>query len=130
MSKYIQFQTEDDCTILIEVDEPLLETQPAKQDYGPREVESSLEKIKEKVEDTIIVSQETFDQALDVVKSNARSFIRKIKELEVDKPDEVQMSFGLKATGELGGTFVVAKAGIEASYTVTLTWKKEEKKEG
>jgi hypothetical protein len=42
-----------------------------------------------------------------------------------DRPDEVEITFGLKASGELG-SLVVAKAGVEASYSVKLTWKKAE----
>jgi len=37
----------------------------------------------------------------------------------------MEVTFGLKATGELGN-FAVAKASAEASYTVTLTWKRKE----
>jgi len=41
------------------------------------------------------------------------------------KPDEVEITFGLKASGELG-SLVIAKAGVEANYSVKLTWKKAE----
>ena len=44
-------------------------------------------------------------------------------------PDEVEVTFGLKAAGE-AGNFAVAKVGAEASYTVTLKWKREEEKKG
>jgi hypothetical protein len=39
------------------------------------------------------------------------------------------MTFGLKATGEVGN-FAVAKACAEANYTVKLTWKREDQEEG
>jgi hypothetical protein len=36
-------------------------------------------------------------------------------------PSEAQLQFGLKLDGEVG--FGVAKSGVEAQYTITLTWK-------
>ena len=46
-----------------------------------------------------------------------------------DPPDEVEVTFGLKATGEVGN-FAMAKVGTEASCTVTLTWKRKEESKG
>jgi hypothetical protein len=43
-----------------------------------------------------------------------------------DRPDEVEVTFGLKATGEVG-SFAVAKANAEANYKVKLTWKRDKK---
>jgi hypothetical protein len=60
--------------------------------------------------------------------------IRKAAELLVNKlraigmpPDEMTVSFGLKASGDLGN-LAIGKVGGEANYAVTLKWKKEEKK--
>jgi len=39
------------------------------------------------------------------------------------------VEFGLKMSGQ-AGSVVVASVGAEAHYKVTLTWKREEKKEG
>lgn len=40
-----------------------------------------------------------------------------------------EMTFGLKATGEAGyEAAAVARAGGEATYTITLTWKRETEK--
>ncbi len=128
MSNYIQFKTEDGDTFLVEVDGPLAEDQSEIKDTEqPGPVDASIvDKVKEVFTGEIPTAKISFEDALNVVKSNAGAFIRKIKELS-DRPDEVHMSFGLKATGELGGTFAVASAGVEASYTVTLTWKNEQK---
>ncbi len=44
-----------------------------------------------------------------------------------DPPAEAEIAFSLKATGEAGyAAAAVAKAGGEATYTVTLTWRREE----
>jgi hypothetical protein len=61
---------------------------------------------------------------MDTVRENAQALIDKVKQLS-DPPDEVEVAFGLKATGELGN-LAVAKVGAEANYTVKLTWKREE----
>jgi hypothetical protein len=62
-----------------------------------------------------------FDQALASAK---KSVLAMQAAFEEAKADEVEVKFGLKATGELGGSFMVAKGGIEANYEVTLKWKK------
>ena len=40
----------------------------------------------------------------------------------VDKPSEVKVTFGLKATGE-AGIFAITKLGGEANFSVKLGWK-------
>jgi hypothetical protein len=48
----------------------------------------------------------------------AQTVLEKVKEI---KPDEVEVKFGVKVTGE--ASWVVAKAATEASFEITLTWK-------
>ena len=61
-----------------------------------------------------------------MVRHNANAFMKKLKELS-NTPNQVEMSLGLTAMGEVGD-FAVAKAGTEANYTVKLTWKRDEGK--
>lgn len=112
MTNYIQFATEDGSTILVEAAED--------EAYQPGVVKAGL---KDKVQGAVVQAQATFEDGLEVIRRNAAAFIKKVRSLS-DPPDEVEVSFGLKATGELGN-FAVAKAGAEASYTVTLKWKRE-----
>ena len=64
----------------------------------------------------------SFDAALDSVRISALQIRKKLHDVQAD---EVEVKFGLKATGELGNNmFAVGKAGIEANYEVTLKWKK------
>ncbi|NWG75378.1 MAG: hypothetical protein HXY24_12335 [Rubrivivax sp.] len=126
MARYIQFTTEDGEIFLVAVAEA-----EAKGTNLPISTEGEVlaalgDKVMAQGEALITAAKNSFEDALAIVKSNARAFIRQIKELP-DRPDEVEMSFGLQASGELGGTFVVAKAGLEASYTITLTWKSQPK---
>ena len=55
---------------------------------------------------------------MDSIKFQAQVLHEKLHAL---KADEVEVSFSLSTTGELG-TFAVGKIGIEANYEVTLKW--------
>lgn len=109
MKKLIEFPLEDGTTILVEVDE---------NEMGGV-VKSS------RAGDTITKASKTFEEAMDKVKPAASAIIAKIRSLH-DAPDEVEVQFGLKLSAEAGA--FVAAAGVDANYSVTLKWKKEEKK--
>ncbi|HID61198.1 MAG TPA: hypothetical protein EYP49_00400 [Anaerolineae bacterium] len=112
MTHYIEFTTENSGTILIEidVDAELMPKGMIKAGLG------------ERAHVAVTRVQTTFEDALEVIRCNAGAFIKKMRSL-TDPPDEVEVAFGLKATGELGN-FAVAKVGTEANYTVKLTWKR------
>ena len=40
-------------------------------------------------------------------------------------PDEIELEFSVKFSADAG--VIIAKAGAEASATITLTWKKEKR---
>lgn len=113
MSDYITFTTGDGATILIEAAEAEI--------VEPGVVKAGL---KEEVEKAVAEAKVSFERGLEIVRYNADAFIKKVRSLS-DPPHEVEITFGLKATGEVGN-FAVAKAGTEANYTVKLTWKREE----
>ena len=70
----------------------------------------------------IEMAKTSFDAALDSVRLSALQIRKKLHDVQAD---EVEVKFGLKATGEFGNNmFAVGKAGIEANYEVTLKWKK------
>jgi hypothetical protein len=110
MSRYVEFDLPDGSTVVIESDEP---------DGGV--VKAGLGEVAER-------ARETFERAVENARKAALIIVDKVRGLH-DSPDEVEVTFGLKASGELN-TLVVAKAGIEASYSVKLTWKKEGREEG
>ena len=85
-------------------------------------------RVGEAVRDAMEEAKTTFEDAMGAVHQNAQAIIDKLKGLS-DPPDEVEVTFGLKATGELGN-FAVDKASAEANYTVKMTWKREEKGKG
>lgn len=55
------------------------------------------------------------------IRNNAQALHRGVQEIS-PPPTEVEISFALKATGELGNV-AVGKAGAEANYTLKLVWK-------
>ncbi len=121
MSRYIKYQTADGGTVLVEVEG---EAEAA----VPKGGVVRAGRVGEAVQDAIAEVETKFEDAMDAVRQNAQTIIDKVKEGLTDPPDEVEVTFGLKATGEFGN-FAVAKASAEANYTVKMTWKREGKKE-
>ena len=122
MSRYIKYQTADGGVVLVEVEG---EAETAIPKGG---VVRAGRGVGEAVQDAVEEVQTKFEDAMEVVRRNAQTIIGKVKEGLTDPPDEVEVTFGLKAAGELGN-FAVAKASAEANYTVKMTWKREERKE-
>ena len=118
MSRYIKYQTADSSTVLVEVEG---EAEGALPEAGVVKAGRAGDAVRDVVQD----AKTTFEGAMDAVRQNAQAVIDKVRGLS-DPPDEVEVSFGLKATGEVGN-FAVAKVGAEANYSVTLTWKREER---
>ena len=79
--------------------------------------------VRASLSEKIETARTSFDAALDSVRLSALQIRRKLHDVQAD---EVEVKFGLKATGELGNNmFAIGKAGIEANYEVTLKWKKD-----
>jgi hypothetical protein len=110
MKRWIEFPLgEEDETILVEVEEP--EGQIIKASLKPGEV---IEK-----------ASMTLDQALEKLKPAAAAIIAKMRTL-ADSPDEMEVKFGIKLNAQAGA--VIAAASVEANYTISLIWKRKEKK--
>jgi hypothetical protein len=115
MSTYIQFNSSnnDDSIILIEVEDSEIET-----DLGGT-VKVGL---KERVESSVAIAQETFSSAMEsAIKHNVEGLISGIRALP-NPPSEAEITFGLKATGEVGNV-AVGKIGAETNYSIKLVWK-------
>lgn len=104
MSRYVEFDLPGGSKVVIESDEP---------DGGV---------VKAGLGEVAARAREGFEQAVESARNAALVIVDKVRGLH-DSPNEVEVTFGLKASGELN-TLVVAKAGVEASYSVKLTWKK------
>jgi len=110
MKRLIEFPLEDGGSILVEVDE--LEGGVVRAATRPGEV---VEKAKQ-----------SFEAALDKIKPAAAAIVAKLRGLS-DPPDEMEVEFGLKMSAKAGA--MVAAAGTEANYKVTLKWKRGQKKD-
>lgn len=71
-------------------------------------------------------AHQTFEAALDKIRPAAQTIIQKPRALH-DPSDEIEVEFGLKLSAQAGA--FIAAAGTEANYKITLTWKREEKKQ-
>lgn len=104
MTTYIEYQLEDGTTVLIQTDEP-----PA----------AGITKAsRDKVGNVIASVNQKFEDAFAGVKKSALVLRHQLEEM---RADEVEVTFGLKATGEFGN-FAVGQVGAEANYTVKLKW--------
>jgi hypothetical protein len=115
MSKYVEFPLEGGGSILIEAADDKKTTGGGFVKAG-NEGEKPAEPAKA-----------SFDQAVEGVRASSNLLVSKLRSLS-QPPDEMEVTFSLKASGEVGNLFV-AKGPAEASYNVTLRWHKEEKKD-
>jgi prophage DNA circulation protein len=102
MANYIEYELEDGATILIQA------------------VNSTEQGIVQASGDghTVTKAVKSFREALADIKESAAIFADEMSVLQVD---EMEVCFGITATGELGN-FAVGKVGLEANYQVTLKW--------
>ena len=118
MTQYIQFTDEDGSTLLIETDQAEVYSEDGTVKAGLNEIAGK----------AITAAQMPFEQAVGyIIQRNAKVFLRAIRDLpQQDHPESLEVTFGLKATGEAGNA-AIAKATGEANYTVKLTWKTEQR---
>lgn len=111
VSKYIRYYLDDESAVLIEVDD---NPNVATRGTNPQDKNGIM-----------VQSAETkFETALDNVRRASDTLLKKLVDLH-DRPDEIEIEFGLKAIGEMG-VFAFAKASTEANYKVTLKWVRKE----
>lgn len=114
MSKYVEFPLEGGGSILIEAaDEP---SRTAAGFLRDGDNHAGAEK-----------AHQSFDASVEAVRRSADLLVTKLRELSTP-PDELQVNFNLKASGEMGG-LIVGKAGADANYTVMLKWQKQAPKD-
>lgn len=73
----------------------------------------------------VAVAQRSFQEALGAVKQTVATAIVELRDAFPDRPDELEIEFGIKASVEANG-LILAKAAGEASFTVKAMWKKPE----
>jgi len=114
MSRYVETLVGESDFIMIEVSDeaalPLTQGDVVKASL-------SLDEISER-------AQGAFNRVLDITRQIASESSKVLRKL-TDPPDKIELSFGLKLDAD-AGTFL-ARAGTEAQFEVTLTWKQVEK---
>jgi hypothetical protein len=68
-------------------------------------------------------AERTLSEAFAAVRINAEAFMKQISAMDA-QPTEIEVTFGLKASGELGN-FAVGKLTGDANYTVKMVGKKQ-----
>jgi hypothetical protein len=73
--------------------------------------------------EAVTVAQSGFEQAVGrAVSLNVRAFLAAVDALE-EPPSQMEITFGLKATGEVGN-LAVGKVAGESNYQVKMVWKR------
>lgn len=114
MANFVEFPLEGGGTILIEV------VGDAKTQTGFTRAGAA-----DTVKDVAEKANQSFDSAMENIRKSSNLLVNKLRDLS-QPPDEMEVMFSLKASGELGN-IAVGKGGAEANYSVRLKWKKEEK---
>lgn len=106
LKRLIEFLQEDGTQLVIEVDEPL-------PDGGVVRAARPGEVVQR--------ASQTFEAALSRIKPMASGIVSTLQDL-AQRPDEIQVEFGVKLSANAGA--VLAAAGVEGNYRVTVIWKK------
>jgi Trypsin-co-occurring domain 1 len=102
MKHLVEFPLEEGGSIIVEVDEP--------------EREGT---VRAGRGDTIVKAKETLEEALNHVLPATKSIVEKLRSIG-NKPDEIEINFGVKLSTVAGA--VIASASAEANFDVTVRW--------
>jgi len=115
MASYMKFELEDGTFVYVETTD------------GPKGT-SGLIPAGRGVEQAAEQAAASFEKSAGAVQKMAAALLQQFRAGFADQPEEVSLSFGLTASGELG-TFMVARGGMEANYNVSIRWRKEDKED-
>jgi hypothetical protein len=118
MANYIRFASGDGTAgdILVEVD-AAADLPIGEQNAGLRQW------ARNQAGEAVAVAQGGFEQAVGrAVSLNVRAFLAATEALD-EPPAEMEITFGLKATGEVGN-LAVGKVAGECSYQVKMVWRR------
>ncbi|MGB3494703.1 MAG: CU044_2847 family protein [Elainellaceae cyanobacterium] len=115
MTSYILFESDGDATptVLVEVDEEEIVSE-----------EDGLVKVgvRDTLNNAVSVASSTFSTAIrNAIHHNVKTITDAVQSLP-NPPSDVEVSFGLKVTGE-ASNIAVGKVGGEVNYAIKLTWK-------
>ena len=102
----IEFKTEDNEILLIEVEAKKAGTYRGSNDKGDK--------------DSLFKAEDKFEKALATLKTLATATMRAVRDI-ADSPDEYEVKVGLKFTAE--ANVILAKSSAEGNFEVTMKWK-------
>lgn len=106
MPHYIEYTLDSGATLWVQLPEPPPIGMGNASNTGPQKM--------------VATAQKTLREALSTITEVATTLH---DQLTPSQADEMEVSFSLSATGELGN-FAIGAVKAEAAYSVTLTWKK------
>src|SRR5687768_3806032 len=110
MARYLEFATGDGQRVLVEVDAEEVAPAPGVEKAGL---------IASRMGDAVGTAAATFEEAIaNAVRRNVEALNAAVLAL-AHPPTELELTFALKATGEVGN-LAIAKVGGEANFTVRL----------
>ena len=110
MTTYIEYQLDENTTILVEAPEDSQSSGVVRAARNPGEVAR-------------VKARKTFREAMQDVKAQARLLVQEIEDLQVE---EAEIKFGINTVGEMGA-IAIAKVGVGVNYEITLKWRKPKK---
>ncbi|MDP3152070.1 MAG: CU044_2847 family protein [Archangium sp.] len=124
MAQFIEFESESG-VVLVEVEE-------FRGENGYRRMSASGDAVQQGKQegnaspgtDSVSKAAKSLKDSLSSVVPVVTGFMARVRDLGPEKPDEFELSFGLKLAGS-AGVFAVAKISSEANYSVKFTWKKQ-----
>jgi hypothetical protein len=107
--KYIEFPLENGGSILVEsTDDPV-------------RTSAGFLKSENASPDNAQKASQSFDASVESMRQAAELMVTKLRSLSAP-PDEIDVHFSLKASGEVG-SLAVGKLGGDANYSITLKWR-------
>lgn len=108
MIHFIEFPFDEGGRIIVEVKE-------SEEEVGTHRVARGSEENPEK-------ALHTFEQAVSQIRPATEKIMTTLRSL-AQKPDEIEMEFGVSFHAQMGA--IIASASTDANYKVTLHWKGE-----
>lgn len=110
MASYLKFELEDGTTVYLEAAE------------APKSSSGLIPASRG--ENASETSTPSFEKSIEGLRKMAAVMVSSLREGFSVEPDEVSISFGVKASAELGN-LLIARGGMDANYNVSLRWHNE-----
>jgi hypothetical protein len=111
MAAYVKFELEDGTIVYIE------STDTPKSSSGLLPPS--------RVADHTAEANQSFEKTIIGIQKMAAALVQNLRAGFTEQPTELSVSFGLKASADLGN-LIVSRGGLEANYNVSLRWHKDE----